>query len=199
MEKRVIDVLIKFRYLLAVMSVALTVLIAYGAKGIYLESDYKIYFQDDEPQLVAHETMQETYTKTDNLAIMMRPAEGDMFTERMLTVVHEISELGWQTPYVIRVDSVTNFQHTAADGDDLFVEDLLLEIDSLNPQKVAKIKEIALSEKQLVGNVISRDGTTSLVNVTLELPPEVDPQADLATQAEQRTRSRHDLRISPTR
>ena len=186
MEKRLIDVLIRYRYLLAVMSVALTVLIAYGAKGIYLESDYKIYFQDDEPQLVAHEVMQETYTKTDNLAIMLRPSSGGIFTERMLTVVHELSELGWQTPYVIRVDSVTNFQHTAAAGDDLFVEDLLLEVDSLNPQKVAKIKEIALNEKQLVGNVISHDGTTTIVNMTLELPPEVDPKADPAIQTEQR-------------
>jgi len=186
MEKQLIDVLIRFRYLFAVASIALTLLIAYGAKGIYLESDYKIYFQDDEPQLVAHETMQETYTKTDNMAIMMRPAEGEIFSDRMLRVVHEFSELGWQTPYVIRVDSLTNFQHTSADGDDLFVEDLLLEVDSLTPQKIAKIREIALSEKQLLNNVISQDGTTALINMTLELPPEVDPQVDEATQATQR-------------
>ena len=186
MEKQLIDVLIRYRYLLAVASIAITVLIAYGAKGIYLESDYKIYFQDDEPQLVAHEAMQEVYTKTDNLAIMMRPADGGIFTDRMLRVVHEFSELGWQTPYVIRVDSITNFQHTAADGDDLFVEDLLLEVDSLTPQKIAKIREIALSEKQLLHNLISEDGTTTLVNMTLELPPEVDPEADQETQNAQR-------------
>jgi len=186
MEKRAIEILIRFRYLFAMASIVLTVLIAYGAKGMYLEADYKIYFEEDEPQLVAHEAMQETYTKTDNLAFLIRSGGDSVFSERMLTIVHEMSELGWQTPFVIRVDSITNFQHTAADGDDLFVEDLLLEVDSLSPQKIAKIKEIALSEKQLLNNLISEDGTTTMVNVTLELPPEVDSLADEATRAAQR-------------
>jgi len=51
MEKNIIDFLMRYRYLLAVFSILLTVLIAYGGKNLYLESDYKIYFEDDEPQL----------------------------------------------------------------------------------------------------------------------------------------------------
>ena len=36
-----------------------------------------------------------------------------------------LTEAAWKIPYAIRVDSVTNFQHSWADGDDLTVEDLI--------------------------------------------------------------------------
>jgi len=188
MEKILIDILIRFRYVLALLSIVITALIAAGGKNLYFESDYKIFFEKDEPQLVAHEVMQETYTKTDNLAIMLRPNDGDIFDERILTMIYEITEQAWQTPYVMRVDSITNFQHTAADGDDLLVEDIVLDPESLTADKIANIREIVLAEKQLVSRLISKDGTTSMINITLELPPEVDLDADFATQAEQRSK-----------
>ncbi len=187
MEKNLIEFLIRRRYWLALLSIVLTAVLASGARNLYLESDYKIYFQDDEPQLVAHEEMQDTYTKTDNLAILLKPAEGDVFNPRLLKVIYEITELGWQAPYAMRVDSITNFQHTEANGDDLAVEDLVLELADLNSEKIASVKRIALTEKQLVKRLVSSDGRTALININLELPPEVDPDADEQTQAEQRT------------
>jgi len=186
MEKVFIEFLLRRRYWLAVSSIVLTVAFAYGAKNLYVESDYKIYFEDDEPQLIAHETMQDRYTKTDNLSIFVRPAEGQVFSARMLRLIYEITEKAWQTPYAMRVDSVTNFQHTAADGDNLLVEDLVLDPADLSEGKISYVKTIALAEKQLVNRLVSPDGSTAMVNISLELPPQVDPQADVATQTEQR-------------
>jgi len=186
MEKNIIDFLMRYRYLLAVFSILLTVLIAYGGKNLYLESDYKIYFEDDEPQLVAHEEIQDVYTKTDNLAIMLRPASGEVFTVDVLGLIHELTEQGWQVPYAMRVDSITNFQNTTAEQDDLLVEDLVLDLDDLTPERIEWVKQIALNEKQLVKRLVSSDGTTAMINVNLELPPEADPAASAETQAEQR-------------
>jgi len=186
MEKNIIDFLMRHRYLLAVFSVIFTVLISYGGKDLYLESDYKIYFEDDEPQLVAHEEIQDVYTKTDNLAIMLRPTSGDVFTPRVLGLIHELTEQGWQVPYAMRVDSITNFQNTTAEQDDLLVEDLVLELDGLSAQRIAWVKRVALTEKQLVKRLVSADGTTAMINVNLELPAEADPTASLETQTQQR-------------
>ena len=36
-----------------------------------------------------------------------------------------LTEAGWQAPYSRRVDSLANFQHTTAEGDDLYVRDLV--------------------------------------------------------------------------
>ncbi len=186
MEIKLIAFLLRFRHWLAIASVFVTVLLAYGAGKLYLETDYKIYFQDDEPQLVAHENMEDTYTKTDNLAILMRAEDGELFNHRMLGLIFDITEQAWQTPFVIRVDSLSNFQHTSADGDDLLVEDLVLDPTELDEQKIADIRRIALSEKQLYNRLVSKDGSTAFINITLELPSEVDLTASATVQAEQR-------------
>ena len=185
-ERKVIGILVRYRLLFALFSLVATAIIAYGAQSLYFESDYKIYFEHDDPNLLAHEEIQDTYTKTDNIAILLRPREGDLFNEQVLTLIHELTEKAWQTPYVIRVDSLSNFQHTSADNDDLLVDSLVREPELLTDERIAEIKRIALSETELFNRMVSKDGTTSMVNVVLELPEAVDPNADLETQAKQR-------------
>ncbi len=48
-----------------------------------------------------------------------------MFTPRVLALVRDLTEDAWQIPNSTRVDGITNFQHTWADGDELIVEDLV--------------------------------------------------------------------------
>ena len=184
--QKFVNFLIRFRNPLGLLSMVLTAIIALGAQNLYFEADYKVYFQEDDPQLVMHESVEDVYTSSDNIAIALRPDNGDVFTQEMLALIFELSERLWQTPYVMRVDSITNFQHTSANGDDLLVEDIVLDPTTLNADKIKEIRKTVLAEKQLFQRLISADGTTSLLNVNLELPPEVDSSADLATQAKQR-------------
>ena len=187
MEKITVDILLRYRYWWALLSIMATVLLAAGSKNLYMETDYKIYFNDDDPQLVAHETMQATYTKTDSLGILIKPADGDIFTARNLQIVRELTDKAWQAPYSIRVDSLSNFQYSKAEGDDLLISDLVsVPTEQLDSKEIARIRAIALSEKQLLNRIISRDGSTTIVVITLELPREVDPEADAKTQTEQR-------------
>ncbi|MHC4545871.1 MAG: MMPL family transporter, partial [Planctomycetota bacterium] len=91
------------------------------------------------------------------------PKDGNVFTGKTLAVVEELTEASWQMPYSRRVDSVTNFQHTRAEEDDLIVEDLVEDAEGLSDEDIARIKRIALSEPLLVDN---------LVVVTILLPGE---------------------------
>lgn len=187
MENKIIDKLLRYRYGLALLSLVLSVALAYGAREIYLEADYKIYFKKDNPYLLAHEEMQESYTTSDNIVLGFRSATDSIYTPRNLQIVTELTEHLWQTPYVIRVDSLSNFQNTSADGDDLLVQDLVDEFNTLDAAELARIRRVAEDEPLLYNRTISKDGNTTTINVTLELPPEVDPTADKLTQAEQRT------------
>ena len=99
-----------YRYALALVSLVLTVVLAYGARDIYLEADYKIYFKKDNPYLLAHEEMQDSYTTSDNIVLGFRSATHSIYTPRNLAIITELTERFWQTPYVIRVDSLSNFQ-----------------------------------------------------------------------------------------
>jgi len=187
LRDRCIEFLLKYRLWLSIASILVTLIASIPIKSLYFESDYKIYFEDSEPHLLAHESMQDSFTKTDNLAIILQPSNKNVFTEETLSIIHEITELGWQAPYVIRVDSLTNFQHTSGQDDDLVVEDLVLEPQDLTPAKIESVKEIALSEKSIVNRLASSNGDTAVINIVVELPPNVDPQADLDSQNLQRT------------
>ncbi|MFT4635607.1 MAG: hypothetical protein ACI9OI_001402 [Chitinophagales bacterium] len=56
----------------------------------------------------------------------------------------------------------------------------------LTADKINRLRAFALTEKQLVNRLVSPDGTAAMINISLELPPEVDPMASKERQAAQR-------------
>ncbi|MCV5232048.1 hypothetical protein OFC56_33335, partial [Escherichia coli] len=88
--------------------------------------------------------IQTTFAKTDNLAIVIAPEDGDIFTPQTLSLIQKITVDAWQVPYSSRVDSIANYQHTEAFDDDLLVEDLLYSEYELTPERISKVKSIAL-------------------------------------------------------
>ena len=52
----------------------------------------------------------------------MAPKGGSVFTREALGAIEELTEALWRVPKSIRVDSLTNYNHSQAVGDDLSVE-----------------------------------------------------------------------------
>lgn len=162
--------ILKWRYLVVLLSVACVMFIASGAKNLSFKSDYRVFFSKENPQLNAFENLQNTYTKDDNVLIVITPKNKTVFSKETLTAVKDITEQAWQIPYSIRVDSVTNFQHTYAEQDDLIVDDLVAEPESMTADDLAYAKNVALKEPLLINRMISADAEYTGVNVTIQLP-----------------------------
>ncbi len=114
--------------------------------------------------------MQATFNKNDNVLFVVTPKSGKVFTKETLTVIKDITKEAWQTPYSTRVDSITNHQHTAAEEDDLMVDDLVVDPDSLSDSDLLKIQSIAINEPMLVHRLVSPDSKFAGINVTVQLP-----------------------------
>lgn len=158
---------------LAVIAVA-----TFGAKNLYFRGDYNIFFEGTNKQLMAFDEIQTTFAKTDNLSIVIAPDDGNVFTPETLTLIQNLTVDSWQIPYSSRVDSIANYQHTEAFEDDLLVEDLLYEEYEHTPERIAKVKQIALNEPLLKNALVSASGDVTIVNVTVQLP-EVDKTAEV--------------------
>jgi len=141
-----------------------------GAKNLTFKSDYKVFFREDNPQLRDFLRLQKIYSKSDNVAFIVAPKDKNVFTQRNLTAIWELTNDAWQTTYSSRVDSITNFQYSYAEGDDLIIEDLVLDPEDLDEQRIAKVKQVALSEPLLVKKLIAEEGDVAVVNVTIRLP-----------------------------
>ncbi|MCZ4279550.1 MMPL family transporter [Kiloniella laminariae] len=161
---------IRWRWLVLLMALLATLAVASGGRFLSFTSDYRVFFGEDNPQLMAYEGLQNIYTKTDNILFVLKPKEGTIFTPEWLEVVKDLTEESWQVPYSIRVDSITNFQNTEAVEDDLTVADLVEETGGLTKAGLERIEEIAQSEPVLAGRIISDDSKTTGVQVTLQLP-----------------------------
>jgi predicted RND superfamily exporter protein len=165
--------LARWRYLVLVTVIAIVATAASGGRFLAFKTDYRVFFSEDNPQLQAFEQLQNTYTKTDNVLFVLAPKDGNVFTQETLASIIELTEASWQIPYSIRVDSISNYQHTEADGDDLTVDDLVPDADRLDAAGLERIRDIATNEPLLVNRIISRDGRVTGVNVTVQLP---DPE-----------------------
>ncbi|MDH5649130.1 MAG: MMPL family transporter [Gammaproteobacteria bacterium] len=153
-----------------VIALALLLTAASGARFLQFTTDYRVFFSKDNPQLQAFENLENSYTKEDNVLIVVAPKSGQVFTLETLEAIRGITRNAWQIPYSIRVDSVTNFQHTFARGDDLVVQDLARDVSALTDADLKRIKAIALQEPALAHRLISTKAHVTGINATIQLP-----------------------------
>jgi len=161
---------LRWRVAIILTTVLGVALLASGARFIKFSNDYRVYFSEDNPQLQAFEALQNVYTKTDNILFAIAPRDGQVFSAKTLASVEWLTAQAWRLPHANRVDSVTNFQHTRARGDELIVSDLISNAASLTPADLDRAKHVALSEPLLARQLISPPADVTGVNVTIGLP-----------------------------
>ena len=162
--------IVRWRYPVLFLTVIVVLFLGKGGENLAFSNDYRIFFGEDNPQLQAFENLQNTYTKNDNVMFVVSPKSGDVFQPKVLEALQEITEEAWQTPYSIRVDSITNFQNTESEEDDLIVEDLVLELDDYSEKDLEHRKRVALNEPQLLNRIISKNALHTGVNVVIQFP-----------------------------
>jgi predicted RND superfamily exporter protein len=140
-----------------------------GVSRLQLASNYEIYFDGSDPRLDALNELHRTFSRNDNVLIVLVPARGDAFSPAMLSLVHQVTEAGWRLPFAARVDSVTNFQHVTSDADGVVIRDLVPDPEGIDLAGAREVRELALAQRALVGRLVSRSGDVTGVNVRLEL------------------------------
>lgn len=164
--------IIRWRWAVVLGTLVVTLGIASGAQGLFFNTNYNAFFSADNPQLVAYESLEKIYTRNDNILFVVAPKEGRVFTPDVLTAIEELTAESWKVPYAIRVDAITNFQHTYAEEDDLIVEDLVTDPQAQAAAQLQALRAIALEEPLLRDRIIDPEAQVTGVNVTLQLPNE---------------------------
>ena len=162
--------IIEWRVALLIISALLALLAASGLGSLRFSNDFKAYFDEDNAQLQAFETLQKTYASYDTLLFVIAPANGDIFTDNNLQLIQDLTEKSWQLPWAGRVDSLSNFSHIHADEDEILIEPLYDDASTLDKAALAQIRDIALTEPDLVKRLISEQGHVAAVNVVFNLP-----------------------------
>jgi len=168
--------LIKRRFMLAVLSVLLIGVAAIGLNKISFDNSFRNFLSEDDTYLEQYDKINNTFVQSDSILYLLGPGTGTVFTKEFITIVNELTQSGWQVPFSINVDSLTSYLHTSVEGDVVTTDYLISDIESLDSARLDEIKNIALSDKVLLNNLISEAGDVTIINVTLAMPDE-DPTA----------------------
>ncbi len=186
---------IRFRWLVILAAVLGAVTIGSGAQNLEFANNYRVFFSDENPELLAFEELQATYTKNDNFLFVLEPADGDAFSTDTLAAVETLTEAAWRIPFAIRVDSISNFQHSYGIEDDLIVEDLFRGSASMSADERARRGRIALAEPLLENQLVTSAGSVTAVNVVLQYPEksltEVPEAVEFARELRQQIETAH--------
>ena len=164
------EAVIRFRWWIILATLLAVAGSGYGIQNIGFTNNYRVFFSEENPQLQAFDALQNKYIKTDNVMIAVVPKDGKVFTRKTLAVVEELTKEAWQVPYSTRVDSITNFQYTWAQEDDLVVEDLIEGAAQFSDADLKRVKKIALKEPLLLNRLINPKADVTAVNITVNMP-----------------------------
>ncbi len=145
-----------------------------GVRFISATNDHRSLFGENNPYLVAFDALEKTYAESNTVFIAIAPKGGSVFTKEALGAIEELTEAAWKTPHSSRVDSLTNYNHSRAEGDDLIVEPLVDDASALTDADLARIKKIALNASDIAGRLVSHDGRVGGVAIRFVMPEDSD-------------------------
>jgi predicted RND superfamily exporter protein len=169
---------IEHRVIVILISLILVGVAASGLRHLGFDNDYRAFFGPDNPELIEFNKVEASYTKSDNVFIVIAPKEGDIYQPVVLGLIEEMTQDAWQMPYSRRVDSLQNFQNTYSEDDDLIVEDLFEGANTLEGDDLKRIQKVASNDPLLFKRMVSEDGRVTAVNIVLEYP-KVDASQEL--------------------
>ena len=155
------------------IALSLFVMLAFAAGGQFITAvdvDVRNHFGKDDPHIVALEQLEATYALSDAALVAVAPHHGTVFTRETLVAIEDLTEQLWQTPYVTRVDSLSNHSHSEGFEDELVVGSLIDDAGSLSDDDLERITRIALGTEEIAGRLVSHDGRVAGLVVSVALP-----------------------------
>jgi hypothetical protein len=133
------------------------------------DADYHVWFDDDNPELLAYDEFQKIFSKDDNLIIVVVSKSGDIFTNDNLKSLKYLTDQSWQVPYISRVDGLTNFNYTYVHEDELLVEDFINTLP-LDENELQHKKNLALNDPLMPHFLVSPKADITQIQLRAIIP-----------------------------
>ena len=104
MARQYAEFIIRYKWITILLSILWIMLMGAGAQYLTFTNDYRVFFGEENPQLLAFEKIQDTYSRSDNAMFLLAPEDGDVFTKQTLEAVAWLTERSWETPHSTRVE-----------------------------------------------------------------------------------------------
>ena len=109
-----------------------------------IESDFgvRIWFRTTDPLIKDLNELERKFGNDEKIILAVHTKNG-IFKRDKIELLQQLTEELWQIPQILRVDSLTNYNYSISEGDDLITAPFFDEYEELNDQYVLSRKELA--------------------------------------------------------
>jgi uncharacterized protein len=159
---------LKYRWGIIVLTVIYLVITFNGLSGLVKRSDYKAFLDPEYPGMLELDEIEAIFTENKNAFLVVVPEDREIFTSDTLKAIQYLTEKSWLVPYSSRVSSITNYQHTQVDGDELMVSFLVPDDQPIDEDIISRAKAVAASENSLRGILVSEAQDVAAININFQ-------------------------------
>jgi len=137
--------------------------LAPGLASFAEKYDVRIWFRETDPLIKTLNSFERQFGNDESIVVVLHAPDG-LFKPGPAKVLREITEKLWIVPEVIRVESLSNFNYTSVEEDDIIIEPFFPEIgEELSAEFLEKKKKQALSHKTMPNYLVSVDGKAAMI------------------------------------
>ncbi len=153
-----------------ISSFLILVFLSYGLKFAQFDADPSIYFSDDHEHYRLFKELENIYGRVDSIMMVIQAKKGSIFSQENLTLIEKTTNEAWTLPYATRVDSISNYNYSMSEDDEMIVEPLIEDASNFTPPDITNVKEIALTDPDIVKRLVSIDYPVAMIRIIVSLP-----------------------------
>jgi len=181
----VVDLIEKHKVLCVAISFISVIALAPGLTLFSEKYDVRIWFRETDPLIQTLNSFERQFGNDESIVIGLK-AKGGIFSPKAAKAVKEITEKLWLVPQVIRVESLSNYNYSHSEDDDIIVEPFFSSNGGEFTQEyLDNLKQIALNHPVMKNYLISKDGTSALIFARLVTTLSGSPNYKLITEKTQ--------------
>jgi predicted RND superfamily exporter protein len=154
-----------------------------GTTKLTFNPDMETFFPESHPATALNSEIDETFLPTDNMVIAINGKGESIFNRDTLNLIENLTQKAWETPFSIRVDSLTNFSYVKSEDDDLIVEPFIENALYLDDKFLKEREQLVEDEESIYGFLISEDKETTIISIVID-PPQPNKELNLITTVE---------------
>lgn len=145
-----------------VISFILLIMFTPYAGDIVLDFSARTWFRSHDPNITLLDSFEKKFGNDESIILVINSKES-FFSKEKLLLLNEITESMWQVPDVIRVESLTNYNLSFSEEDDISTEEFL-PIDEIDKEGLIEARQkIFDKHRVLPGVYLSKDHKSAVV------------------------------------
>jgi predicted RND superfamily exporter protein len=153
---------IRWRVPVIVVVLAIVAALAAFAGRVTFDTNYRIWFEENDPYLVAYDRFVREFGSDDAFVVAFKDDNG-ILQRKPIEALQRLTERIWHVTDVIRVDSITNFQATRATPDGIAIAEMFPAGTPVTEQALRSAADYIDREPLISGALISSDGKVAVI------------------------------------